>query len=53
MNQHGFTCLCLACVRAARPLKLVALYQWHLAVTEAQREQRAYSWRQLYPMGVR
>lgn len=53
MNAHGFTCLCLSCTRATRPLKLVALYQWHQAVTEAQREQRAYSWRTIYPAGVR
>jgi hypothetical protein len=45
---HGFVCLCLDCTRAARPLKLAAMDQWAAAVTEAQRERRAYSWHSPY-----
>lgn len=50
--SHGFTCLCLSCTRAARPLKLVALYQWHVALTEAQREARAYSWHRCFKVSA-
>jgi len=48
LGRHGFVCICQTCARAARPLKAVGLSQWHEALSEAQREQRAYSWFSIY-----
>ncbi len=46
--KHGFVCLCSDCTLSARVVKLAALAQWVTALTEAQREARAYSWHQPY-----
>ena len=46
--RHGFICLCRDCTLAARVHKLAAMAQWQSALTEAQREARAYSWHQCF-----
>ena len=50
--QHGFSCLCLDCCKAQRPLKLAVMRAVQDAITEAQKAKRAYSWHRCYSLAM-
>ena len=49
---HGFTCLCGECAKAQRTLKLAAMRAVQDAITEAQKQQRAYSWHRCFSLAM-
>ncbi len=51
-TPHGFTCLCAACTKATRPLKLDGMRAVQDAISEAQKQQRAYSWHRCYSLAM-